>query len=164
MSLSSSINNQILYLVIQHDKQIKYILNNAFNGVNINLNNNDRNDLLEVNVNSDNVNDYVYKAIQNNSHDLVKIDLNNDKIDRYINKPINLNIDNDENGNNDIYQVNINSNTNVEQITEIEEDIDILESSVSNVKNKVETLNKELDEVQDDIDNLDLITDALYFA
>lgn len=169
MSLSSNINNQLLYLVIQHDKQIKYILNNAFNGVNINLhNNNDRDDLLSVNVNSNNVNDYVYNAIKNNSTELIKINLNNDTLDNFVNRPVNLNIDNNndnDNNENDIYQVNINSNVNAQQIINIEEDIDQLEAAMLTAKQKVEVVNREIDEAQEDIDAVEIIVaDGLYFA
>ena len=172
MSLSSNINNQLLYLVIQHDKQIKYILNNAFNGVNINLHNNDSNDLLSLNVNSNNVNDNVYNAIKNNSTELIKINLNNDTLDNFVNRPVNLNIDNnnnnnDNNDNNDnaIYQVNINSNVNAQQIIDIEEDIDLLEAAMLTAKQKVEVVNREIDEAQEDIDAVEIIVaDGLYFA
>lgn len=165
MSLSSNINNQLLYLVIQHDKQIKYILNNAFNGVNINLNNNDRNDLLSVNVNSSNVNDYVYNAIKNNSSDLIKINLNNDTLDNFVSRPINLNIEDDNNNQNDIYQVNINSNVNAQQIIDIEEDIDKLEAAMLTAKQKVEVVNRELDEAQEDIEAVEILTtEGLFFA
>ena len=169
MSLSSNINNQLLYLVIQHDKQIKYILNNAFNGVNINLhNNNDRDDLLSVNVNSNNVNDYVYNAIKNNSTELIKINLNNDTLDNFVNRPVNLNIDNNndnDNNENDIYQVNINSNVNAQQIINIEEDIDQLEAAMLTAKQKVEVVNREIDEAQEDIEAVEIIVaDGLFFA